>query len=572
MDPSLTARKIQEAEAALRDLNLPPGERNALVLLALLDLSPGTPWAEASAPRVGITAILTFINKKYGRTYAPNTRESIRKLSVQVFRDAGLVNETDDLAKTSAKYAYSLKPAALELLRNVGSPRWPAALLDFLAQPADDLTMLQRSLTTPPEQIQLTALRLCNFRSLVDTDQIPLRPLLLLVGRNSSGKSSLLRFFPLLRQTARRRSASPLAWYTPGGDVDFGNFSTVLCKASPPQSEVQIGLSFDLARGPAVPPLQVQAQIQLSGDASQTFLRSCQLTAPGHHALLRFDDEGVLTTFTADGEDALEGYAARREPGALLPRLIDASERVPTSAPDFAKLVPSLLSTLNGWLEHFVTRVHYSGPVRETPQRLYRSEEAMVSQIDSTGGNLAMFLRSLTQAEREDFAAWVQERFGFRVGIEPEGPLSVAIHIEESGQRFNLIDMGYGFSQVLPILAQSWASLRGAAPGPHGQPPSLLVLEQPELHLHPYHQEKLADVFAGLVNQATRPLSAIVETHSETMINRFGELIANGELPRDRVLVLLFEKDPRTGVTQLRRSEYDERGFLQHWPVGFFAP
>lgn len=59
----------------------------------------------------------------------------------------------------------------------------------------------------------LRSLRLQNFRSLRDTDDVELRPIVLLVGANSSGKSSFLRFFPLLKQTAQTNSRSPLLWF-----------------------------------------------------------------------------------------------------------------------------------------------------------------------------------------------------------------------------------------------------------------------------------------------------------------------------------------------------------------------
>lgn len=68
----------------------------------------------------------------------------------------------------------------------------------------------------------MTAIRLQSFRSLLDTGFIDLRPLTILVGRNSSGKSSFLRFLPLLRQSVEARTTGPIQWY--GDYVDFGGF------------------------------------------------------------------------------------------------------------------------------------------------------------------------------------------------------------------------------------------------------------------------------------------------------------------------------------------------------------
>ena len=92
----------------------------------------------------------------------------------------------------------------------------------------------------------MRSLRLKNFRSLVDTGRIELRPLTVLVGANSSGKSSFLRFFPLLRQTYEARSASPLLWY--GRDVDFGDFSQVVRRGAEPK-EIEVEMGFDMRVG-----------------------------------------------------------------------------------------------------------------------------------------------------------------------------------------------------------------------------------------------------------------------------------------------------------------------------------
>src|SRR3569832_420683 len=87
-------QRTEEAKAILRDLGLPTAqqnERSALTLLALLDLKPNTPWSEASSPRFGITPIMKFIAENYGKEYAPNTRETIRRQTVHQLIEAGIL-------------------------------------------------------------------------------------------------------------------------------------------------------------------------------------------------------------------------------------------------------------------------------------------------------------------------------------------------------------------------------------------------------------------------------------------------------------------------------------------------
>ncbi|MCA1995196.1 MAG: TetR family transcriptional regulator, partial [Coleofasciculus sp. S288] len=87
-------QRTEEAKAILRDLGLPTAqqnERSALTLLALLDLKPDTPWSEASSPLLGITPIMEAIAENYGKAYAPNTRETIRRQTVHQFVEAGIL-------------------------------------------------------------------------------------------------------------------------------------------------------------------------------------------------------------------------------------------------------------------------------------------------------------------------------------------------------------------------------------------------------------------------------------------------------------------------------------------------
>jgi adenine-specific DNA-methyltransferase len=93
-DPIQAKKRVDEALAILKALGLPreqQNERSALTLLSLLDLHPSTPWSEASAPLLGITPMMSFFSDHYGKTYAPNSRETVRRFTVHQFLDAGIV-------------------------------------------------------------------------------------------------------------------------------------------------------------------------------------------------------------------------------------------------------------------------------------------------------------------------------------------------------------------------------------------------------------------------------------------------------------------------------------------------
>lgn len=138
LEPNRAQNRIDEALSVLRDLGLPreqQNERSALTLLAVLDLSPTDAWEDASAPLMGVTPIMEWIEANYGRRYAPNTRETFRRFTLHQFVDAGLVipnPDEPDRPVNSPRYCYQVEPEALEVLKAFGTGRWDAVLAGYL--------------------------------------------------------------------------------------------------------------------------------------------------------------------------------------------------------------------------------------------------------------------------------------------------------------------------------------------------------------------------------------------------------------------------------------------------------
>jgi hypothetical protein len=132
-------RKIQEALSALKALGLPPeqkNERSALTLLALLDLKSRTPWSRAARPLRGITQMMNFFADHYGKRYAPNTRETVRRFTVHQFLQAGLIVRNPDRPSrptNSPNTVYQMEQSVLNLLRTYGTKRWKEGLRNRLA-------------------------------------------------------------------------------------------------------------------------------------------------------------------------------------------------------------------------------------------------------------------------------------------------------------------------------------------------------------------------------------------------------------------------------------------------------
>ncbi|UVK41820.1 hypothetical protein BPNPMPFG_003412 [Mesorhizobium sp. AR07] len=119
----------------LTDLGFPRRQRNersSLTLLALLNLHPNQTWDAAAAPLMGITPIMNWFRERYGKTYKPNTRESIRRQTIHQFVNAGLVlRNPDDLNRpiNSKDTVYQIAPSALALMQLYATAEWDIALL-----------------------------------------------------------------------------------------------------------------------------------------------------------------------------------------------------------------------------------------------------------------------------------------------------------------------------------------------------------------------------------------------------------------------------------------------------------
>lgn len=138
IDRKKAEQKIKEALEILEMLGFPrqqQNERSALTLLSLLNLKPDDAWENASDPLIGIIPMMEFFAVHYGKRYAPNTRETVRRQTVHQFMQAGMIvpNPDKPLRPTnSPKAVYQLEPSALKLLREFGTPDWGNHLRTYL--------------------------------------------------------------------------------------------------------------------------------------------------------------------------------------------------------------------------------------------------------------------------------------------------------------------------------------------------------------------------------------------------------------------------------------------------------
>lgn len=132
-------KKIEEAMEILRALQVPRvliNQRSALTLLALANVRPDSDWADASAPLYGITEMMNYFRDQFGITYAPNTRETVRRQTIHQFVQMNLVipNPDDpDRPINSPKTRYQMESNLLALIKSFGTDAWENKLRNYLA-------------------------------------------------------------------------------------------------------------------------------------------------------------------------------------------------------------------------------------------------------------------------------------------------------------------------------------------------------------------------------------------------------------------------------------------------------
>ena len=181
--------------------------------------------------------------------------------------------------------------------------------------------------------------------------------------------------------------------------------------------------------------------------------------------------------------------------------------------------------------------------------------------VGPAGERAAEVLYHATDDQRIEIQSWLH-RFDFAEELKTldlgEGAFSIHLTPPGTDHEINYADMGFGLSQVLPLIVESVAC----------NPSSLLVTEQPEIHLNPKLQTTLAELLAWRAHQGG---STIVETHSEHLLLRLRKLVALGELSADDVALYYVE---RTGdSSSVRRVPIESNGHIspEAWPKGFFG-
>lgn len=499
----------------------------------------------------------------------------------------------------------------------------------------------------------MKSIQVKNFRSFQDSGKIEFKNINLFLGKNSSGKSSILRLFPLFKQSILHELRGPLMWYDE--TYDFGSFSNVLSRHSIDDGRLKFIIDIDLPHKKCPKnsckdcfiyrdkqnPFLVGAsscllEMVVGEDKKGTFLQELNLHLDCHNILLscenrmgdvdifldnqkigippvkwKYKTKGLLPDMNSRmpvGQDFLlsklfESGGFKTIKGFELEELISYKsfdkkdiythlqglEKNPLAkilvnsykleSKDFDLLcanmnyfaIEKFLYLIDQMLKADFCKSRYIEPIRFNFDRYIRNKDFAVDEISSSGNNIVDYILSLSKKQRRNFAKFIKDSLGIEIQLSNDNSSSYtdsqSVFVIIDGEKDNIVDVGQGYSQILPIAVMLW----DVANKQHKcEFNDTIVIEQPEVHLHPSMQGDMVKLFINaleLSKSKHNPIRLIIETHSPVIVNRIGKMLRLGKVNSEEISIFLFNKE--NGISSIQSTSYGDDGRIKKWPIGF---
>jgi predicted ATPase len=454
--------------------------------------------------------------------------------------------------------------------------------------------------------------RLQNFRLFRDSGWLDLAPLTCLVGRNSSGKSSVVSALLLLKQSVENEvfgsAITPLA--LSGQYCDLGQFRDLVHNHDE-SSEISFGFKVPVSLVSEPRPRSINAlvevatpritrlpnlyfrrfdlrdikplesgeiEVHLSFSADQPFgpsLSRCEMI---------FSDVGKLTFLRTISGERRQHWRTYTDTPALRPLVFRPTARsffpAITSREKYFNVLSSsqkihssqLYLAASGFfefLDNLLRRSQMIGPFRQPPERRYTFSGFGASRSGPSGEQAIdlliteALLPKNTKPLISAVGYWLKvlklaDSLKIRDVAKRLNLFEVDVRLRGNKSRMNLVDVGFGVSQVLPVLVQGLLM----------EPGGIYFVQEPEIHLHPDAQAGLADFFIYLACQG---VTSVVETHSEYLLIRLRRRLAEKAMPPVSVIPRL--RGPRrafspTTVSVLLSQAKGNEGEISKLEIG----
>lgn len=450
-----------------------------------------------------------------------------------------------------------------------------------------------------------------DVRCFAGRQEFEIRPLTYLVGENSTGKSTALGCFQAIYDFIYGRRTG-LDFNV--GPYQMGAFSEIVKRSNPKLTRFFLGLGIgaeeqgenleytlelsakETGSEPVVSKQKISSQFgdvefvvsnQDIDEHEQTENGLLSLLTRSQFEVIGFEKESTKNLFTISlSRQAMETTVlsilrtakSRMARDSFISNLYDNTDTTKPVEREFEKFADVLSRLLGGdtsiSLTEYITNpfkstsdipheIYSFAPLRSEPQRTYNP---LREEVSPTGSDVPMVLMNVSKAKGVHWEKLKERLIEFgkssglftdiqvrRLGKSMGDPFQIQVKVK--GPKANLIDVGYGVNQILPILVRIFSSRSKV----------FYLMQQPEIHLHPKGQAELASLIIETINQERHRY--IIETHSDAMINRARIEIMKGRIaPQDVSLIYLEPVGNRVRVHNIR---FDEQANLLGVPQGY---
>lgn len=400
-------------------------------------------------------------------------------------------------------------------------------------------------------------------------DGVELAPVTLFLGANSAGKTSLLQMPLLLKQTfdSPDRHMDLNLGGQPTDIIDMGSFEDLIHEHD---EKRDLGMGLELEAGLNDEHYTISYRVTHSIVGGRPVVQDLEYReGDAQYSARRQGKGGYLLS---SPNYVPRGNAIRQDARRTFQpeRSLDFSTDALREMGEDGKLVQDISLRLR----QAVRSIAYLGPLRERPARSYEWNQQNPGELGFRGQFSAYALLASARSRKKQIEgqeggqSWLVEkvsgwlkRLDIAEGLflEQEGrSRHYKVLVKGENRDVNLLDVGFGVSQVLPMLVLAYFVPRGTT----------ILAEEPEIHLHPRAQVGLAELMVEVAKE--RGVQFLVESHSEHMFRRLQFLIADGKLSPEACRLYFIDRDHDRSA-RLDLLKVDPYGRVENWPKHFFG-
>jgi predicted ATPase len=363
----------------------------------------------------------------------------------------------------------------------------------------------------------LNQIRFKNYKLFKDWQTLKLKPITVIIGKNSSGKSAAVKLPVLIEKSLAGDDSQPISIQSQGIELG-GEFRDLLYRR-----EVLAPLEIELEDEQEL--LSIALAIN-TGSKSRPVIHEWELTD-------KLSGKKLKSTL----HEKTQGFLINNNQGEYR-------------------------------INNLSLTTEFIGPFRRLPERIYHQAQASsIKKLGIEGENTySLLIEDALSVEKvliKQVSDWYETNFegwGIRINEDRNPYYEIELTRDSGRINVNLKDVGEGMSQALPLVTCAMMP---------ADKDTLIIMEQPELHLHPSAHGALAQLFAESTKEQ-KSKRYLIETHSQNFVLRLRRLIAEGSLSPDDMALYFVDFDEENHVSNLKAITIDNQGEVDFWPDNIF--